>query len=346
MPIVDTSSWNVICDVSALEPLWGEAALVDGDQVAVFRLPDERIFVVSNTDPATGASVMSRGIVGSRGERATIASPLHKDVFDLETGRCFTRPEHSLPTWRCRVVAGRLEVSRRPVLIAASHGTNDEAGQRAIRALVDAVRDARPELSVIDSFVDVQTPDALSALEGLPARTPAVVVPLLLSAGYHVHVDLARTAEQARPARSVDISAALGPDRRLASVLARRLNEAGLAGDDHVVLAAAGSSNAAAVIDCRQMGRLLAEQIGRKVTVSFISAAEPRVPAAVRTVRASHRGARVVVASYLLAPGYFADLAAESGADVTSAPLLAAGEAPPSELVDIVIERYERVATG
>ena len=41
-------------------------------------------------DPHTGAPVMARGIVGSRGDRPTIASPLHKQVYDLGTGECFS----------------------------------------------------------------------------------------------------------------------------------------------------------------------------------------------------------------------------------------------------------------
>ncbi len=82
--------WVPVCRVADLEPLWGEAALIGADQVAVFLLPDGRVFATSNADPATGAHVLSRGIIGSRGDRPTIASPLHKDVFDLETGECYT----------------------------------------------------------------------------------------------------------------------------------------------------------------------------------------------------------------------------------------------------------------
>jgi hypothetical protein len=76
------------------------------------------------------------------------------------------------------------------------------------------------------------------------------------------------------------------------------------------------------------------------VRVGFISAASPRLPDAVELERAEAPGARVIIATYLLAPGYFADLAGEAGADVVTAPLLAAGEAPPEELVDLVIDRY------
>jgi sirohydrochlorin ferrochelatase len=88
--------------------------------------------------------------------------------------------------------------------------------------------------------------------------------------------------------------------------------------------------------------RALEARLGSPVTAAFISAAEPRVPAAVDSVRASApSGTRVVVATYLLAPGYFADLARASGGDLTSAPLLVDdGEAPPPELVEIVLERW------
>jgi len=335
--------WTTVCTRDQLEPLWGEAALVDGAQVALFLMPDGRLFAVSNADPATGAQLMSRGIVGSKAGRPTIASPLHKDVFDLDSGLCYTKPTLRLPTWRVREYDGFVQVAPRPALVAASHGTSDPAGQRAVAGLVAAVRAANPGLSVLDSFVDVQSPDVPETMAGLPPQVPVAIVPLLLSAGYHVHVDLADAARAAAP-REVQVSGALGPDRRLAAVLARRLYEAGLDSGDRVVLAAAGSSNASAVADCHTMGALLAEELAMPVTVSFISAAEPRVPAAVSDQRAEHPGARVIVATYLLAPGYFANLAADAGADVTSGPLLLDGVEPPSELVDIVAELYASVA--
>jgi len=99
------------------------------------------------------------------------------------------------------------------------------------------------------------------------------------------------------------------------------------------------------VNDCHEIGRMLAAELGRDVTVSFISAAEPPVASAVSARRAARPGARVVVASYLLAPGYFASLASGAGADVTSAPLLVDETPPPAELVDIVGELFES-ATG
>jgi len=73
-------------------------------------------------------------------------------------------------------------------------------------------------------------------------------------------------------------------------------------------------------------------------TPSRSSAASPRLGDAVDLERA--RGGRVVVATYLLAPGYFADLARATAADVTTEPLLRAGDEPPRELVELVLDRY------
>ncbi|WES65759.1 nitrite reductase small subunit NirD [Microbacter sp. GSS18] len=99
----EPTGWTPVCRVSDLEPLWGEAALVGAEQIALFRLADDRLFAVSNIDPATRAAVMSRGIVGSKGDRPTIASPLLKDVYELETGHCLTKADLDLPIWRIRV---------------------------------------------------------------------------------------------------------------------------------------------------------------------------------------------------------------------------------------------------
>ncbi len=342
------TTWTAVCHADELEPMWGEAALVGGSLVGVVLLPDGSVRAFSNTDPRTGASVMARGIVGSRAGAPTIASPLHKDVFDLVTGACATDAALRLPIWRVRVVGGTIEVAAPSVLVGASHGTSDPAGRQAVAGLLDAVRAARPELPIVDAFVDVQDPDVPTVLSTVDSEAEAVVVPLLLSAGFHVHVDLAEAAADAASVRAaaaaggVVVGGALGPDIRLAHVLARRLSEAGLRSDDHVVLAAAGSTDPSAVADCHTVGVMLGDLLGRPVTVSFISAAEPRLPDAIRTARDGAGGAgRVVVATYLLAPGYFADLAAAAGGDLCSRPLLVEDAAPPAELVAIVLDRHD-----
>ncbi|TFC92784.1 MULTISPECIES: nitrite reductase small subunit NirD [Cryobacterium] len=105
-----TERWSSVCAVTELEPLWGEAALVGSEQLAIVLLPGGTVFVVANQDPATGSFVMSRGIVGSKGNRYTLASPLHKQVYDLATGECFTSAAYALRTFPVRVDDGVVKV--------------------------------------------------------------------------------------------------------------------------------------------------------------------------------------------------------------------------------------------
>ncbi|MDQ0893945.1 sirohydrochlorin chelatase [Agromyces ramosus] len=238
--------------------------------------------------------------------------------------------------------------ARPPALVGISHGTSSPEGRRAVRGLHDAVvaaaterhPDATPTVRL--GHVDVEQPDVPTTLASLDPGEPAVVVPLLLSAGYHVHVDLTEAiADTAGSGRRVVLAGALGPDDRLAAVLARRLAAAGVRDDDSVVLSVAGSSDARAVRDCRDMAERLAAASGRDIRIGFLSAAEPLLPDAVAAARADAPGARVVVASYLLAPGYFQDLAERAGADVVTRPLLVVHAPVPHELVEIVLDRYD-----
>lgn len=203
--------------------------------------------------------------------------------------------------------------------------------------LVAAVAARRPDIEVRQAFVDVEEPRIGSVLDDL-GETPTTVVPLLLSAGYHVYVDL---AEATSPRTATSLAPALGPDPRLADLLHRRLLAAGLRDDDTVVMAAAGSSDPRAVVDCAEVADALGRILGRPSPAAYLSAVEPRLEAAVTAAR-DHApdGGRVVVATYLLAPGYFHDLAAASGADLVTPPLLVPGEPPAEALVDIVLERY------
>lgn len=81
-------TWTDVCTLDALTPERGAAALVDGQQVALFRLADDRVLAVQQHDPFSGANVVSRGIVGTSGDAPTVTSPMHKQVWDLTTGAC------------------------------------------------------------------------------------------------------------------------------------------------------------------------------------------------------------------------------------------------------------------
>jgi nitrite reductase (NADH) small subunit len=102
--------WTYVCPYQRLEPERGVAALVDGVQIAIFRTHDGELYAIGNRDPIAGASVMSRGIVGTRGDAPTVASPLHKQVYDLRSGQCLDVPGASVPSYPVRCRDGMVEV--------------------------------------------------------------------------------------------------------------------------------------------------------------------------------------------------------------------------------------------
>lgn len=111
-PEADTRScWADVCALDDLIPDRGVCALVDSEQVAVFRLSGDEVYALSNHDPFSRANVLSRGIVGSRGEVPKVASPMYKQSFDLRTGQCLDDLEVTVPVHAARVVDGRVQVS-------------------------------------------------------------------------------------------------------------------------------------------------------------------------------------------------------------------------------------------
>ena len=103
-------TWRAVCRYDDLLPERGVAALIGAGQVALFRAFDGSLYAIGNQDPFTGACVLSRGIVGTRGDIPTVASPLHKQVFDLRTGACLDDQTVSVPVFAVRERDGQVEV--------------------------------------------------------------------------------------------------------------------------------------------------------------------------------------------------------------------------------------------
>ncbi|MFE0100061.1 nitrite reductase small subunit NirD [Streptomyces sp. NPDC059009] len=96
--------WFTACDLALLTPGRGVAVLLpDGAQAAVFMDRTGQTYALDNRDPFTGAAVLSRGLLGSADGRAFVASPLLKQRFDLETGRCLDDDEVSVAVYSIRV---------------------------------------------------------------------------------------------------------------------------------------------------------------------------------------------------------------------------------------------------
>ena len=106
-------SWTSVCELADIVPDTGVCALVNGEQVAVFHVAEGggSVFAIGNFDPGSQAAVLSRGLIGSLGERVVVASPIYKHHFDLRTGECLEAPEHSVAAYPTRVSGGKVWVA-------------------------------------------------------------------------------------------------------------------------------------------------------------------------------------------------------------------------------------------
>ncbi|WP_174549570.1 sirohydrochlorin chelatase [Nocardiopsis trehalosi] len=237
-------------------------------------------------------------------------------------------------------------------LVAVAHGSRDPRSARTVERVAARVRRLRPELDVRVAYLDHSAPGAEEALTGLAAEGAGevVVLPALLTAAYHSRIDLPAVLERVRaacPWLRVHYGATLGPHPLLLDAVERRLDAAGAAAgpDTALVLASAGSSDAAANAVIGALAARLAERRPwRAVAPAFASAASPTPAEAVARLRAA--GAReVAVAGYLLAPGLFADRVAEQAAAAGAAAVAPAlGDAP--ELAVVLLERYAEALRG
>jgi nitrite reductase (NADH) small subunit len=109
----DTTTYVTVCPIDDIEVEGGVAALVRGEAIAIFRTHDGNIHAISNYDPCSGASVLARGIVGTRGDIPFVASPMHKQAFDLRTGQCLDDAAVRVPTYDVAVTDALVKVGGR-----------------------------------------------------------------------------------------------------------------------------------------------------------------------------------------------------------------------------------------
>ena len=105
--------WTAVCNLDEIVPDTGVCALLNGRQVAVFRVGGDapRVFAIDNYDPNSQAAVLSRGLVGSIGERIVVASPIYKQHFDLRSGECLEAPAQSVASYPARIDGGQVWVA-------------------------------------------------------------------------------------------------------------------------------------------------------------------------------------------------------------------------------------------
>lgn len=211
-------------------------------------------------------------------------------------------------------------------VVLAVHGTASPAGQTVYAELAGRVGAHVPTALAHLDVVAPLLPDV--------ARDGDIVVPVLLARGYHVRVDCA-VAERC----GAVVAPAVGPDPALVRLAQARLRAAGAGDAWPVVLAAAGSRDPRAQRDLATAARRLARL--RRAPVELAFASRPgHVRAAVAELRRMH-GGPVATGGWLIAPGRFADVTAQSGSDVTAGPL-GADEA----LAGVVLRRVASVSTA
>jgi len=108
---VSEVAWHAVCDRSQLQPERGVAVLVEGQQIAIFLLDDGTVRAVDQQDPFSHAFVLSRGIVGTKGGRPVVASPMLKQYFDLETGQCLDDPTVSIACHPVRIADSTVQIA-------------------------------------------------------------------------------------------------------------------------------------------------------------------------------------------------------------------------------------------
>ena len=204
-------------------------------------------------------------------------------------------------------------------LVLAAHGSADPGFHAVITTLASTVASARPDLDVRIGYLEHGPPDVAGV-----ADPDTVIVPVLLTNGYHAHIDIPSRAPGATIARAV------GPDPRLARVLADRLREAGWDGRRSVVVVGAGSADEAALDDVRRVAHELTLLTGATARAAFAASGQPALPTVTEEA----------VVPYLIGPGRYATVVATVRAPVVAAPL---GADPV--LAEIVLDRYDEALT-
>ena len=109
--------WRAVCPLVAVEVDRGVAALVHGRAIAIFRTEDGKVYALGNHDPFAKASMLARGIVGTRGDAPFVASPMHKQAFDLRNGQCLDDKQVRVPSYDVRVVDGIIHIGGKRAVV-------------------------------------------------------------------------------------------------------------------------------------------------------------------------------------------------------------------------------------
>lgn len=217
---------------------------------------------------------------------------------------------------------------RFPPLVLVAHGSRDPRAQICVARLAHFLERRRPGIRVYPSFIELNEPlfrHLISRIEETP-----IVVPLLLSSGYHLENDvraLARSWETM-------VTSAIGPDEDLVEVLMYRLRQTQAPRETPTILAAAGSSDPGSLAEVQGIGRQLESRLGAPVKLAFIGGAHPRISDVVKDMSSGIQG--VAISTYLLSPGRFSQSLDQLPVAWVARPL-----GTHRLVIDLILSRYD-----
>jgi nitrite reductase (NADH) large subunit len=288
---VSSSRWSHVCALEDIYPGGGVGALVDGCQIAVFRIGDA-LHAIGNHDPASGTNVLARGIVGDLDGELMVASPMYKQHFSLTTGRCLEDASLSVPVYPVRINDQQVWLRTEP---AANVRTGPRSlvvignGPAAMRTLEELIELAPRDYAVTvfggeptDTYNRVMLSSVLAG-ERSPEQTVTHPPQWFEEQGIALHtadpiVEIDRLRRRVRSLKGIEV----GYDRLLIATgsVPKTLNVPGqdLPGvktlremcDVQTILAAASASDAAVVIGGGVLGLEAANamaRLGTRVTV-------------------------------------------------------------------------------
>jgi NAD(P)H-dependent nitrite reductase small subunit len=148
-------AWKAVCALEDVLPETGVAALIEGQQVAIFRVRDA-VHAIGNHDPASDCNVLARGVVGDLEGQIVVASPIYKHHFSLITGQCLEDAALRVPTYLTHVIDGHIWLRAKPTaavragrrrLVVVGNGV-------AARATLEELLELAPneyEISIFDA---------------------------------------------------------------------------------------------------------------------------------------------------------------------------------------------------
>jgi len=123
----DSWQWVDVGHVSLFPVNGGGAVKVGKSELSVFNSTTTgKWYATQNSCPHKQLQVLSRGMVGMAGQVPKVACPIHKNTYNLETGKGISNPGLNLAAFDAKVDSGRVLIHVPPVDVLDRHLARDD----------------------------------------------------------------------------------------------------------------------------------------------------------------------------------------------------------------------------